>query len=166
LSLEIGVGQRTPKNQLQTSANSNQVYVNLNLMHNFYLNPKNCININYHNFLLKSDDYLINELHRFGGTKSIRGFIENSFQANFLTAIMTEYRYIVSPELYFHTVLDYAYYEDKSTDANGRLLGIGAGVGLATKNGILRLNFVNGNNNGQKTGFSETILSMNYSIQF
>lgn len=166
LNFEMGFGQRTTKNQVQSSRKSNQAYLNLSIMHNFYLNSKNCININYHNFLLKSDDYLINELHRFGGTRSIRGFIENSFQANFLTAIMTEYRYIASPELYFHTVLDYAYYEDKSAIESGRLLGIGAGVGLATKNGILRLNFVNGNNDGQKSGFSETILSMNYSIQF
>jgi hemolysin activation/secretion protein len=115
-------------------------------MHNFYLNPKNCININYQNYLLKSNAFIINELYRFGGTKSIRGFAENSLQANFMTAIITEYRYIISPDLYLHSILDYGFYKDNTTNYETILTGIGLGIGLRTKNGNLKLNLSNGRN--------------------
>ena len=51
-------------------------------MNNFYINEKNIINIKNQNYYLKSKNYLTNELYRFGGINSIRGFAENSLQAN------------------------------------------------------------------------------------
>ncbi|MBX9807149.1 MAG: outer membrane protein assembly factor, partial [Flavobacteriaceae bacterium] len=103
LSITMGLGKRTTADLAETAGKSKQTYININIMHNFYLNPKNCFNINYQNYFLKSDTYIINELYRFGGIKSIRGFAENSLQANFMTALITEYRYIVSPDLYLHS---------------------------------------------------------------
>jgi len=166
ISILMGLGNRTTSDLTQTAGTSKQTFININAMHNFYLNPKNCFNINYQNYFLKSDTYIINELYRFGGTKSIRGFAENSLQANFMTAIITEYRYIISPDLYLHTILDYGYYEDQTSNYKANLLGFGLGVGLRTNNGILKLNFTNGSNDGQKILFSNTILSLNYNIAF
>jgi len=166
ISILMGLGNRTTSDLTQTAGTSKQTFITINAMHNFYLNPKNCFNINYQNYFLKSDTYIINELYRFGGTKSIRGFAENSLQANFMTAIITEYRYIISPDLYLHSILDYGYYEDKSSNYKANLMGFGIGVGLRTNNGILKLNFTNGSNDGQKILFSNTILSLNYNIAF
>jgi hypothetical protein len=164
--IQMGIGNRETTNLTETVGNSKQTYININAMHNFYLNPKNCININYQNYFLKSDTYIINELYRFGGTKSIRGFAENSLQGNFITAIITEYRYIITPELYLHTILDYGYYEDKTSNYKANLLGFGLGIGLRTKNGVLKLNFSNGSNDGQKVLTSNTIVTLNYNIEF
>lgn len=166
ISINLGLGSRKTTNLTETIGTSKQTYFNINAMHNFYLNPKNCININYHNYFLKSDNYIINEMYRFGGTKSIRGFAENSLQANFMTAIITEYRYIISPDLYIHSILDYGYYEDNSSNNKENLLGIGIGMGLRTKNGILKLSFSNGSIKGQKNKFTNTIISLNYNIEF
>lgn len=166
LSLVAGFGNRATTALAETAGTSQQSYIIINAMHNFYWNPKNCININYQNYFLKSDNYIINELYRFGGTKSIRGFAENSLQANFMTAIITEYRYIISPDLYLHSILDYGYYEDQSSIYKGNLLGFGAGVGIRTKNGVLKLNFSNGSNDGQNIVFSNTIVTLNYNIEF
>ena len=105
--IQTGIGNRETTNPSETKTTNKQTYINLYATHNFYLNTKNCININYQNFFLKSDNYIINELYRFGGMKSIRGFEENSLQANFMTALITEYRYIISPNLYLHSILDY-----------------------------------------------------------
>lgn len=105
-------------------------------------------------------------MYRFGGTKSIRGFAENSLQANFMLAVISEYRYIVSPDLYLHSILDYGYYEDNSSSNKENLLGIGIGMGLRTKNGILKLSFSNGSIKGQKNKFRNTIISLNYNIEF
>jgi hypothetical protein len=166
LSIGIGLGKRTTAALVETAGTSKQLNVTINAMHNFYLNPKNCININYQNYFLKSDTYIINELYRFGGIKSIRGFAENSLEANFMTAIITEYRYIISTDFYIHSILDYGYYKDNSSNYEASLMGLGMGMGLRTKNGILKLNFSNGSNKGQKILFSNTIATLNYNIEF
>jgi hypothetical protein len=164
--IQMGLGKRETTNLTETTDTNKQTYINIYAMHNFYLNTKNCININYQNYFLKSDNYIINELYRFGGTKSIRGFEENSFQANFMTAIITEYRYIISPNLYLHSILDYCYYEDKTSKNKDNLLGFGMGFGLRTKSGILKLNISNGNNNNNKTLTSNSIVTISYNIEF
>ncbi len=166
ISILMGIGSRTTTGLAETVGSSKQTYINVNAMHNFYLNPKNCININYQNYLLKSKTYIINELIRFGGAKSIRGFAENSLQASLMNALITEYRYIISPELYLNSILDYGYYEDKNSHKKGNLVGYGLGMGLKTKNGFLKLTFSNGSNDGQNTRFANTIVSLNYNVEF
>ena len=166
ISIALGIGSRETPDLADTAGKNKQTFINISAMHNFYLNKKNCININYQNNFLKSDAYIINELYRFGGVKSIRGFAENSLQANFMTAIITEYRYIISPDLYINTILDYGYYKDDTTNYEATILGIGLGMGLRTKNGNLKLSFTNGSNDGQTLKFSNTIANLNYNIEF
>ena len=166
ISVLLGLGTRVISDLSETAGSSKQTFININAMHNFYLNSKNCFNINYHNLFLKSNKYIINELYRFGGTKSIRGFAENSLQANFMTALITEYRYIISPELYVHSILDYGYYKDDSSNYETSLIGLGIGIGLQTKNGKLKLNLSNGRNKSEKFLFPNTIININYNIEF
>ena len=166
LSLTMGLGKRTA-NQLSTTLVTNkQAFININAMHNFYLNKKNSININYQNYFLKSDSYIINELHRFGGINSIRGFAENSLQANFMTAIISEYRYILYRELFVHSVLDYGYYQEDSSGFKGNLFGFGLGMGLQTKNGLLKLILANGITKNQEIKFYNTIVNLRYNVVF
>ena len=166
ISIVMGIGSRETSGLAETAGKNKQTFININAMNNFYLNKKNCININYQNYFLKSDTYIINELYRFGGVKSIRGFTENSLQANFMTAISTEYRYIVSPDLYIHTILDYGYYQDDISNTKGNLLGIGLGLGLNTKNGLLKIGFANGTTKNQQIKFSNTIINICYNVVF
>ena len=166
ISIQIGLGNRETTDTIETAGTSKQTYININAMYNFYFNPKNCININYQNYFLKSDSYIINELYRFGGVKSIRGFAENSLQANFMTAVITEYRYVISPDLYLHSILDYGYYKDESSSYESSLLGLGLGIGLRTKNGNLKLNLSNGTTKSEKIQFLNTIINLNYNIEF
>lgn len=166
LSLIIGTGKRATNDLPETVATSKQFYLSLKVMHNFFLNKKNCININYQNYYLKSDSYIVNELYRFGGINSIRGFAENSLQASFLNAISTEYRYILSPELFINSILDYAYFQDNSTDLKGTILGFGMGLGVQTKNGLLRLAIANGSTKNQQIKFYNTIITICYNVKF
>ncbi|PKH67598.1 hypothetical protein CXF59_06725 [Flavobacterium sp. ALD4] len=147
-----------------------QFYIDLSAMHTFYLNGKNSINIRSQNHYLKSTNYITNELLRFGGINSIRGFTENSLQANFMTTILTEYRYTASPTLYFHTIIDYSRFNDpakpetiKTTD---NLFSVGFGLGLQTKNGLLKLAFANGLNNTDTLTLSNTIIHISYNVKF
>ncbi len=166
LSLTIGSGKRTTDDLIETAGKSTQLYINFQAMNTFYLNKKNAININYHNYFLQSENYVVNELFRFGGINSIRGFAENSLQANLFSALLTEYRYIVSPNLYINTITDYGHYQDKSTGNSGNLFSLGIGIGIQTKNGLLKLAFVNGSADLNELKFYNTIATINYNIKF
>jgi len=166
LSITMGLGKRTTTDLAETAGSSKQSYIHINAMHNFFLNKKNCFNINYQNYFLKSDTYIINELYRFGGINSIRGFAENSLQANFMTAIITEYRYIISPDLYLHSIIDYGYYQDDSSNNKGNLLGFGLGLGVQTRNGLLKLAIANGSTKAHEIKFYNTIINICYNVKF
>ena len=163
ISLSIGNGKREV---IDLGEKNNQFYINLEFMHNFYLNRKNCVNINYHNYFLQSNSYVINELFRLGGFRSIRGFTENSLQANLASIITSEYRYILSPDLYIHSIMDYGYFQDKTTNSNGHLRTIGLGFGVKTKNGLLKLALANGSLNKQEFNFNNSIIHVNYTVLF
>ena len=72
---------------------------------------RNSLNFKIHLEELKSTEYLFNELMRFGGITSIRGFEENSIYAKIMGVLCSEYRYRFSND-YLHTVVDSAYFED------------------------------------------------------
>ncbi|OOG76222.1 BamA/TamA family outer membrane protein, partial [Flavobacterium sp. A45] len=114
--------------------------------------------------------YLTNELYRFGGTNSIRGFAENSLQANFLIVLMTEYRYLISQNLYFNSILDYSYYEDQTItlkeNINEKLLGIGIGLGVQTANGLLKFAITNGKTKNEEIKFYNTNITLSYNVKF
>ena len=160
-NIKLGTGKRDSKFQ-----NNNQFFGSLNLKHNLYLNNKNIINIKSQNFYLQSDEYLINELNRFGGINSIRGFNENSLQGNLFSSILTEYRYVLSPSIYIHSIIDYGYIQDKTTNLNNNLLGLGFGFGLLTKNGFLNLVYANGSTNNQTIKASNSVIHISLKATF
>jgi len=170
ISFTAGIGKRTTGSLPETVGSDKQFYINLNAMYHFYLNKKNSINISSQNFYLHSDSYIINELYRFGGINSIRGFAENSLQANFSTTIISEYRYLLSPSLYLHSIIDYGYFRDHSSkeknNYRGDLLGVGLGFGLQTKNGLLKVAFANGSSKNKEVKFYNTIIHICYNVKF
>ena len=159
--LKTGFGKRDAK-----LVTDNQFFGNLFLKHNFYLNEKNIVNIKSQNFYLQSDGYIVNELQRFGGINSIRGFNENSLQGNMFGSILSEYRYVITSNLYIHSILDYGYLQDKTSDNDENLLGIGFGFGLLTKNGLFNFVYANGSTNDQAIKLSNSIVHISYKANF
>ena len=158
---KIGFGSR----ESQTST-SNQFFANINLEHNFYLNQRNIINIRSQNYYLQSQEYLVNELYRFGGVYSIQGFKEDSLQGNLFTSILTEYRYVFTPTLYLNTIIDYGYYQDKSNNSQGNLYSLGIGLGLLTKNGLFKLIYAAGSSNNQSLDIKNAIVHVSFKTNF
>ena len=166
----IGYGERNTNNQPETVKSSKQVYTNLNFSYNFELNNKNFININSENFYLNSQTYIINELYRFGGFNSVRGFSENSLQANFISSILTEYRYVVSKSLYLHSITDYALYQDLTSRSNpkkiNKIIGVGLGTAIQTPNGLIKITLTNGTTDIQELQLYNTIINICYNVKF
>lgn len=162
INLKAGIGSRNSK-----FSKNDQFFISLDLKHNLYLNDKNSLNVKTQNYYLSSEDYIVNELYRFGGINSIRGFSENSLQATFLSAVLTEYRYVLAPGIYTHTIIDYGYFQDKTSDNNkGTLLGLGFGFGLLTKNGLFNIVYANGNTKDQPIKLSHSIIHVSFKTAF
>ncbi len=158
---KIGTGKRDTK-----LISDSQFFGSLYAKHNFYLNQKNIVNIKSQNFYLQSGNYIINELQRFGGINSIRGFNENSLQGNLFSSILSEYRYVLTPNLYVHSIIDYGYLQDKTTDSNQNLIGLGFGFGLLSKNGLFNLVYANGSTNEQAIKLSNSIIHISFKASF
>lgn len=161
LSIKLGSGKRDSK-----LLSDSQFFGNLSFKYNGYLNPKNILNIKSQIFYLQSENYIVNELARFGGINSVRGFNENSLQGNTFTSLLTEYRYVLTPNLYLHSILDYAHLQDKTTDSRQNLLGIGFGFGLLTKNGLFNIIYANGSTNNQAVKLSNSIVHISFKANF
>ncbi|TDP00968.1 hypothetical protein [Flavobacterium sp. 245] len=166
----IGYGKRNTNSSPETAGSSAQFYTNLNASYNFEINGKNFININSQNFYLNSKNYISNELFRFGGMNSIRGFLENSLQSNFNFLILTEYRYKFSKNIYIHSIADYGIYQDLTSTVNPnqtkKLIGLGIGTVLQTPNGLLKINLTNGGQNIQELQLYNTIVNLCYNVKF
>lgn len=161
INIKLGTGSRNSKFQ-----SNNQFFGSVNLSHNFYFNQKNIINIKSFNYYLQSDNYITNELYRFGGINSIRGFNENSLQGNTFSSLLTEYRLVLSPSIYIHSIMDYAYFQDKTTNLNGNLLGLGFGFGLLTKNGLFNFVYANGSTKDQAIQLSNSVVHVSLKATF
>lgn len=161
LRMKLGYGNRKVESEKNT-----QLFGQLELSHNLYLNSKNSINLKNQSFYLQSDFYLVNELYRFGGINSIRGFRENSLQANLYSGILLEYRYLLAPTIYIHSITDYGYFQDKTSNLTENLLGLGFGFGLFTNNGVFNLVYANGSTSDQGIKLANSIVQISFKTNF
>ena len=158
-TLEAGV--RNTDNMRET-----QFSIDTKLQHTFKLNAKNHIFLRNKTQTLISDNFLTNELFRFGGIISIRGFEENSIFANLQSTLNTEYRYILAPTLYIHSIIDAGYFENELLDQRSRLFSIGFGAGILTKSGVFKINIANGRNEDQELLLSNTRIHLRLEARF
>ncbi len=142
---EANFGNRKVINESQKQS---QFYIDA--FKSFNLNLKNSIYIRVNSATLISDTYLENELFRFGGINSIRGFEENSILASTFGIINSEYRLQLSNSIYINTITDVAYFENKILNTKEKLFGYGLGFGILTKAGLLKFNYANGKIENQK----------------
>lgn len=156
-----GVGTRTFE-----AKEDKQEKFGIDIFKIFNLNEKNSAYIRITSAILNSDTYLQNELFRFGGINSIRGFQENSLYANMYSVLNTEYRYKLNNSLYIHSILDVAHFENKLIETKEKLFGFGFGFGLITKAGLFKFNYSNGKSENQsfKLGDSKIHLSLTASF--
>ena len=154
-------GGRT-SNNLKTK----QSLLTLSSFKTFQLNNTNSIYLKLAGDYLISDDYLENELRRFGGINSIRGFEENSIFATLYATLNTEYRYQFSRNLYLHSIIDIAYFENRLSAIKEKLFGFGFGFGLLTKSGLLKFNYANGKSESQKFKFSDSKIHLSLTTTF
>jgi len=161
ISLNSEIGSRALKD-----TKDNQVKILTKLKYIFNLNYRNSIFLQNTSNILISDSFITNELFRFGGINSIRGFAEDSIDASLFSVFNTEYRYQFNQGIYIHSILDFAYFENKSLSIKEKLYGYGIGLGLQTRAGLLKLNIANGNSENRSFNLSNTKIHLILSTRF
>lgn len=161
LYFETGFGTRE-----SASSNEKQSQYTIDALKIFTLNKKNSLYIRMNGSSLISDTYFENELVRFGGINSIRGFEENSLFASLFGTINTEYRFQVNNSIYIHSIFDAGYFENKIISTKEKLFGYGFGFGILTKSGLLRFNYANGKNENTKFKLSNSKIHLSLVANF
>lgn len=161
LSIESEIGNRKLREVTESQLRASGI-----LHHIFNLNYKNSIFLQNCTSILTSDTFLTNELFRFGGINSIRGFNENSIDASMYSVLNTEYRHQFNEGIYMHSIIDIAYFENQVLSIKEKLYSFGVGIGMQTKPGVIRLNIANGNIENQDFNFSNTKIHLSLSSRF
>src|SRR5690606_30770875 len=97
LNMEAHFGKR--KN---ATINEKQSLLDVSAFKIFNFNVENSVFLKTTTRTLVSNSYFENELLRFGGINSIRGFEENSLLASFFSVLNTEYRLRFTDTMYIH----------------------------------------------------------------
>ena len=160
-NLKVGFGSREFDNTTEK-----QTLFNLNTFKIFNLNTKNSVYLKLNGAGLTSDIFLTNELFRFGGIKSIRGFEENSLNASLYSVLNTEYRYQLNNNIYIHSIFDAAYFENDIAITKEKLFAFGIGFGIYTKAGLLKFSYANGKSENQKFKLSDSKIHLSLSAIF
>ena len=157
-----GIGQRnTPIKK------NKQYFISSFVKHDWRLNEKNHLIVKNEVYYLQSDSYLTNELNRFGGINSVVGFNENSLQANFYNLIRAEYRYQLSGTLFWSILADYGVFQDQTFSLkSSTLTGIGTGIKLATKTGLLNLFYASGSTQNQSFTTNNALIHLSLKSYF
>ena len=161
LNAEFGSGNRQAKLN-----NQKQNVIDFNGSHIFNLNKKNSFYVKSIIQLILSEKYLENELFRFGGINSIRGFTENSLNANNLYILNTEYRYKLSNAIFINSVIDVASFKNDNLNQKENLYGFGFGFGILTNAGLLRFIYANGKTEQAPFNFSNSKIHLSLKAVF
>ncbi|ULC60231.1 hypothetical protein MBM09_04390 [Flaviramulus sp. BrNp1-15] len=161
LNFEAGIGNRKNSGEIQK-----QNQFTIDAFNIFKLNQKNSVYLRVNASDLISKTYFENELLRFGGINSIRGFEENSLFSSLYGLINTEYRFQLNNSIYIHSIIDAAYFENKITDTREKLFGFGFGFGILTKAGLFRFNYANGKNENTQFKVSNSKIHLSLTTNF
>lgn len=143
LNFEAAIGSR--KTISDSVKNSSTYRINLQYQRYFQLYKRNVLKL-----ATQFESYLAptiyeNELYRFGGINSLRGFNEEELFASSKLITTLEYRFIVDKNSNAFLFYDQAFYENTAlTYKKDNPFGVGAGFSFGTKLGIFSISYALG----------------------
>lgn len=128
------------------------------------INERKYIQIDNQTALLISDKYFDNELFRIGGAKTIRGFQEQSIQAEKYNYFNLGYHYITSQNSYFSILSDVGYV--KSNTKNYIVYSYGLGYTFGYDSGLFKIQYFIANTSNEKFSLKNSFLHVNFTQNF
>lgn len=141
----------------KTQEKYNQIRYFLSAENNFNLSGNHYLNLKGESALLSAKNELsANELFRFGGWNSMRGFNEQSLVSDFYAFAGAEYRYLVNDQAFFDIFAQYGQMSNKSLGITPKLYSVGFGFNFFLPVGLMSFQISNGNQFGDPFRFNET----------
>jgi hypothetical protein len=165
LLVEAAVGSR--KTILDSVKNSLMGRINLQYQHYFQLYGRNVLKLaaNFESYY--APEVFQNELYRFGGINSFRGFNEEELFASTKFITTLEYRFIVDRNSNAFLFYDQAFYENTALNyLKDNPFGIGAGFSFGTKLGIFTISYALGKQLSNNLDFRSGKIHFGYTAYF
>lgn len=143
ISLSISYGNRKNKDSLSNSTQNSNIYlIDLEITNYIPLSKRNIFKIHAKTNIYNAPNYFQNELLRFGGMNSLRGFKEEELRATSLLIASLEYRYLLEKNSYIYLFFDQCWYENKfRVLTRDNPFGIGTGISFGTNIGIFSISY-------------------------
>lgn len=124
---------------------------------NFQISGNNYLNLRGESAMISSkNDFAANELLRFGGWNSLRGFNENSLYADFYYYGAAEYRYLVGSQAFFDIFGQYGQLNNKTLSLKPKFYSFGVGFNFFLPIGLMSFQISKGNEFGNPIKLGDT----------
>ncbi|MCX6350509.1 MAG: BamA/TamA family outer membrane protein [Bacteroidetes bacterium] len=129
---------------------------------------RSTLNLGLNAGILIDDDASYNQLFRFGGLNTLRGFDEGVFTANQYAIIKVEYRFLTDENSNLHIFSDAAWYSRKvqTQKLEDKLYSAGVGYNYYARVGVFSINFAVGANQNSSFDFNATKVHVGYLSRF
>ena len=115
---------------------------------------------------INSKNLVNNELIRFGGSKSIRGFDDKSIFADDYTLLITNLNFYLNNSICIFSIFDIANYTNTILDIEKNIYSGGFGISTETENGIISINYSKGNNWGESFNLKNAKINVIFTTFF
>ena len=162
VAVDAMVGRRQSRRQDADSSEVNTTYsLRMDLEWFIPLARRHVVRLGNRTRFYHAPEIFVNELYRFGGLTTQRGFDEEELFASSLSTVSVEYRFLVDQNSHAFLFFDQSWYENKSDGYYNDLpYGFGAGFSFGTAIGIFSISYANGKQ------FDNPILLSNGKVHF
>ncbi len=152
--------QLAPNRYKNIPQNSTQIDIRLQGEKYVSFSPKKVFLVQISAQKLFNDYLLANELYRLGGLQNLRGYNQNFFFVSAYVLSKLEYRYFWEENSFFFLFYDQAFTEQRILGKNtpDKPLGVGFGISLNTRAGILTLAYAVGQSNTESINIARSKL--------
>ena len=115
---------------------------------------------------IKSKNLVNNELIRFGGSNSMRGFDDNSIFADSYLLLSNSLNYYLNNTIYISGIFDLANYTNKILETDEDIYSAGMGFSTVTENGVISISYSKGNNWGNSFNLKNAKINVIFTTFF
>lgn len=128
---------------------------------------RHIIRVANHTEFYNTEEIFQNELFRFGGLTSQRGFNEDELIASTLTISTLEYRFLLDQNSHVFAFYDQTWYENNSISyKNDQPFGFGVGFSFSTNLGVFSISYALGKQLGNQVLLSNSKVHFGYIAYF
>ena len=157
ISAKFSIGQ---KKQLNIESTKNNFDINIFKKTRIFQRTSLFSKIKYER--LASENIVNNEMLRFGGAESIRGFIDESLMTNEYFLSRNNINFNLNDNFSLLGIIDYANYKNDILNSTKNIYSLGFGFKFLNNDNLISLNYASGSDFDQKFSFKNARLSINF----